>query len=251
MQHPESEEEIAKNLLTFARTRFSPEHMRANLVSPYHRSVRRRAHCAFPAGSRSERARARAPQSREECRGAGGRWRRATAYDVKRRNIESTSRAVDTLSHRCSVCQQVFDNVRRVPWGCVCQEHQDFVHYMCAVCYDERMRAALARGETRFACPICGDPTACESPARMFGHRTEEELYAELVTGLDQMIQNGPADPMFDSNIAEIERLAGILTETGWIDAVRGKVQVCRNMRRFLPGAEGYEDARRSFNSTT
>ena len=85
----------------------------------------------------------------------------------------------------------------------------------------------------------------------MFGHRREEELYSELMTGLDQMIQNGPEDPMFDSNIAESERLAGMLTEAAWINAVREKIQVCRNMRRFLPGAGGYEDARRSFHIAT
>lgn len=244
-QHPETDKEIAKNLLAFARAQFSPEDMRAELVSPYHRSVRRRAHCVFPR-ARSARTRSSTRAStRVECGLAGGRWRGATTYDVKKLRPSHT---VDMLSHRCSACQQVFDNVRRVPWGCFCEAHQDFVHYLCAVCYDEKMRAALAQGETRFACPICGDSRACATPKRMFGHQREEELYSELVTGLDQMIQNGPEDPMFDSNIAESERLAGMLTEAAWINAVRKKIQVCRDMRRFLPGAAGYEDARRSFH---
>lgn len=245
-----SDKELASRLLKFARR--SLPTVQSSIVSPYHRTIKKVPYCIV-SRRRSNRIHTPVPRpvprlSRAACLSAGGRWIRRAQYDVERRE---NTHLVDVLRNRCIVCSNVFDDTLRVPWGCFCEQFQDYVHYMCAVCYDANMRTAITNApeeEPVFACPVCGDDWACNLPVKIVGRKTERQFYNELSTGLSRMLNGDPYDPILNRNILEVERLTNTLSETSWIEDLRLKIQACKNMLRFRPEAEGYNDALRNFH---
>lgn len=260
-QSARNDKQIAENLLRFTRASFNGYEVSAGSVSPYHTTISRAAHCELPRRRKSDRLshlpifreRRQRRLNQRQCRTAGGTWKRSSTYDTER--VIPVTHSVEVLGHQCVVCENEFDNDRRVPWGCFCEETQDYAHYMCAVCYDQTMREALNQDMTYFPCPICGDLWGCEIPRRIVGTETEQHLYNRLMKGLKQMTFNDPSNPNFKSNLEEAKRLTKMLTDLGnlgqreWVDAANKQIQLCNNMLEYRPGGQGYVHAREHFGA--
>lgn len=245
-QSAKNAKQIADNLLSFVRESFDPRDIDADTVSPYHTTISRAGYCKLPKRRRSDRL-SQIPASRVrrlrrlQCMKVGGTWMRSLAYDTKH-TIPRTHH-IELLKHRCVVCDESFDNDFRVPWTCGCK------HYMCAVCYDRKMREALSDDVPFFPCPVCEKEDACEYPLKVIAKETEQQLYDSLMKGLTQMTKNDPTDPEFKTDIKEAEKLAQMLTDNAWIAAANEKIQICINMLEFHPGEQGYLDSEERFNA--